>query len=109
MARKIDVLVIGNGPAGNNAAQAGRRTAPDLSVLILGEEAHPEYSAPALADYLAGELDLAGVTVNSFADYARRGIQLHLGDGAAAIDPAAKLVTTKSGEQFQYGKLILAT
>lgn len=26
-----------------------------------------------------------------------------------AIDPAAKLVTTKSGEQFQYGKLILAT
>ena len=29
MARKIDVLVIGNGPAGNNAAQAVRRTAPD--------------------------------------------------------------------------------
>ena len=50
MARKIDVLVIGNGPAGNNAAQAVRRTAPDLSVLILGEEAHPEYSAPALAE-----------------------------------------------------------
>ena len=109
MARKIDVLVIGNGPAGNNAALAARQADPDMSILILGEERHPEYSAPALADYLAGELDLAGVTVNTYADYARRGIQLHLGDEAVEIQPQEKLVTTASGAQFQYGKLILAT
>ena len=50
MAQKLDLLIIGNGVAGNNAALTARRINPDMSIMILGKETHTEYAAPALPD-----------------------------------------------------------
>ena len=78
MNKVIDVLVIGNGVAGNNAATAAKRRNPSLSVAIIGKEAHSEYAAPALPDYLSGELDKEGLLVKHIADYGKEGIELFL-------------------------------
>ena len=39
MAEKVDLLIIGNGVAGNNAALTAKRTDPNMSVMILSREA----------------------------------------------------------------------
>ncbi len=109
MARKFDLIIIGNGPAGNNAAEAALRVDPDISVLIMSKERQAEYSAPALPDYLSGELSLEKITINTFDDYIKKGISLHLGERIAKIDTEAKCVYTVSGVSFVYGKLIVAT
>jgi NADH oxidase (H2O2-forming) len=109
MAQKLDLLIIGNGVAGNNAALTARRINPDMSIMILGKETHTEYAAPALPDYLSGELTKEKILVNTFESYAKHGIQVHLNDEVVEIDPAEKLVVTASGAEFEYGKLIVAT
>ena len=65
MAEKVDLLIIGNGVAGNNAALTAKRTDPNMSVMILSREAHTEYAAPALPDYLSGELTKEKILVKS--------------------------------------------
>ena len=109
MAERVDLLIIGNGVAGNNAALTARRTNPDMSVMILSQERHPEYAAPALPDYLSGELTKEKVLVNTFESYAQHGIQVRLNDEAVEIRPEEHLVLTASGAEYMYGKLIVAT
>lgn len=109
MAEKVDLLIIGNGVAGNNAALTARRTNPDMSVMILSRERHPEYAAPALPDYLSGELTKEKILVNTFESYAQHGIQVRLNDEAVEIRPEEHLVLTASGTEYIYGKLIIAT
>jgi len=109
MNKVIDVLVIGNGVAGNNAATAAKRRNPSLSVAIIGKEAHSEYAAPALPDYLSGELDKEGLLVKHIADYGKEGIELFLNKEVERIDPDNKKVFDKSGDIYRYRKLVIAT
>ena len=109
MAERVDLLIIGNGVAGNNAALTARRINPSLSVMILGKETHPEYAAPALPDYLSGELTREKILVNTFESYAKHGIQVRLNDEVVEIRPEEKTVVTASGAEYEYGKLIVAT
>lgn len=109
MAQGYDLVIIGNGPAGNNAAEAARLAAPDLSILMISRETQMEYSAPALPDYLADVIDLEGLTVNHLEHYEEYGIDLRLGDEVRKVDPGTKTITMASGEQICYHKLIFAT
>ncbi|MBQ7175363.1 MAG: NAD(P)/FAD-dependent oxidoreductase [Lachnospiraceae bacterium] len=109
MTERVDLLIIGSGAAGTSAAFAARRADPGLSVLIIGKENRTEYSAPALPDYLSGELELDKVMVRTKEDYDREGIRLHLNDTVARIDPKKRVVKTESGKSFRYENLILAT
>ena len=108
-AKHADLLIIGNGAAGGSAAFAARAENPAMSILIIGKESYPEYSAPALPDYLSGELPLEKVLVRKSEEYKAKKIDVHLGDGVASVDAEKKTVTTEAGEVFTYGKLIFAT
>ena len=68
-AKHADLLIIGNGAAGGSAAFAARAENPAMSILLLGKEPYPEYSAPALPDYLSGELPLEKVLVRKPEEY----------------------------------------
>ena len=107
--KHVNLLIIGNGAAGGSAAFAARAEDPKMSILIVGKEPYPEYSAPALPDYLSGELPLEKVIVRRLEEYKEKKIDLHLGDGAAKVDPEKKAVVTESGKRFSYDKLIFAT
>lgn len=107
--KHVNLLIIGNGAAGGSAAFAARKANADISILIIGKESYPEYSAPALPDYLSGELPLAKVFVRTEEEYKAARIDLHTGDGVATVDPAEKIVVTEGVERFSYDKLIFAT
>ena len=100
MAQGYDLVIIGNGPAGNNAAEAARLADPDLSILMISRETQMEYSAPALPDYLADVIDLEGLTVNHLEHYEEYGIDLRLGDEVRKVDPGTKTITMASGEFY---------
>ncbi|WP_442761738.1 nitrite reductase large subunit NirB [Malikia spinosa] len=105
----MNIVVIGHGMVGHkfleSLAEAGLRGA---QVTVLCEEPRPAYDRVHLSEFFAGKSaeDLSLVEPGFFE---RTGISLRLAAQAASIDRAARLVTTRSGEQLPYDKLVLAT
>ena len=109
MTRKRDLLVIGNGAAGACAAFAAREVDPDIKITIFGKETYAEYSAPALPDYLSGELTKSKLMVRTEQEYKDKNIELVLDDEVVKINSKSKKVLLKSGTEYSYNNLILAT
>ena len=108
MKRKTDILILGNGAAGSSAGFAAKKADPDLSVLVIGKETEPVYSAPALPDLLSGELTREKVIVRTWAEYEKAEVEFLCGE-AVSIDPEARIVKLSGGEDIAYRDLILAT
>ena len=109
MKRTADLLILGNGAAGSSAAFAAKQTDPDISVLVLGKEAEPVYSAPALPDLLSGELTKEKVRVRTWEDYEKAGIGYLYGEEAVSVDPEGRTVSLAGGDTVSYRDLIFAT
>jgi nitrite reductase (NADH) large subunit len=102
-------LIIGNGVAGNAAAENIRKYDPQGKIIILSRESRPFYYVPALPEYLAGGKSVDQVIVHSQKWYDQNRIDLYLNTTVTKIDPAPKVVETHQGERFPYDKLLLAT
>jgi nitrite reductase (NADH) large subunit len=102
-------LIIGNGVAGNMAADAIRRHDPQGAITMFALEDYPFYYVPALPEFLAGERELPRLFIHNLAWYQQNRIDLHLKTAVTAVDPVKKVVTTARGDQFPYDKLLLAT
>ena len=48
-------LIVGNGVAGNAAAENIRKHDPEGKIVVFSQESRPFYYVPALPEYLAGE------------------------------------------------------
>lgn len=106
--KTADLVIIGNGVAGNSAALSARQTSPDMSICMIGCEEHPEYSPGILPNYLAGSVDRDQVFIRTVEDYQANNIQLYLGQLVIDIDPDKAVVYTDS-TRIKYQQLILAT
>jgi len=102
-------LIIGNGVAGNNAAETIRKYDPDGKILIFSQEPQPFYYVPALPEYLAGHKQVDQIIIHPRNWYDRQRIDLHLDTRVTSIDPVQKSVMTARGERFSFDKLLLAT
>src|SRR5260370_15591245 len=51
-----DIVIIGNGIAGQTAAIEARRLAPDKSIVMITEQNHPTINTPALKQFAVGNL-----------------------------------------------------
>lgn len=102
-------LIIGNGAAGNAAAQAIREYDQKGQIHIFCKESYPFYYVPALPEYLAGEKKLDQFTIHDRDWYEENRVDLHLNTEITRIDPEKKVVETGKGESYQYDKLLLAT
>jgi len=103
-------IVVGGGLAGGSAVQEIRRRDKDGSVLLIGKERHLPYERPPLSKKLwTGQKQLQDVFLQDRPYYEANGIRLILADSVAIIDRAGKTVTTASGKEYGYGKLLLAT
>lgn len=104
-----DVLIVGGGHAGAQAAIALRRLKFDGSIGILSEENALPYERPPLTkDYLAGEKTADQLPFKTGAQWADLGVDLRLGQRVVAIDPQSATVATATGDSIGYGKLVWA-
>jgi 3-phenylpropionate/trans-cinnamate dioxygenase ferredoxin reductase subunit len=105
----FDVLIVGTGHGGAQAAIALRQRGFAGSIGLLGEEADLPYERPPLSkDYLAGVKPFERILIRQPGFWAEREIDIRTGRRAVAVDPVGHAVTTAQGERFSYGQLIWA-
>jgi NAD(P)H-nitrite reductase large subunit len=102
-------LIIGNGVAGNAAAENIRKHDPEGKIAVFSQESRPFYYVPALPEYLAGEKAADQVTLHQQSWYDQRRIDLYLDTRVTQIDAAQKFVETDQGKRFPFDQLLLAT
>lgn len=109
-AQSYDILIVGGGHGGAQAAIALRQRGFSGSIAIVGEEADLPYERPPLSkDYLLGDKPFDRMLLRPAAFWAERDVHLLLGRRVAALDAAARQVTTADGAAIGYGDLIWAT
>ncbi len=105
-----DVLIVGAGHGGAQAAIALRAAKFVGTIAILGEEPEYPYERPPLSkDYLAGEKLFERILIRPPTFWEERQVAMLLGRRVIAVDPAAHTVTTDDGATIGYGQLIWAT
>ncbi len=98
------LVVAGHGPAAHRLVEALRErdTEERWQVTVVGEEPRPAYDRVALTSYLTEGADLAYRAHDE-------GVTVRTGERVAAVDRAARTVTTAKGHTLGYDALVLAT
>jgi 3-phenylpropionate/trans-cinnamate dioxygenase ferredoxin reductase subunit len=110
MTTQPSFIIVGGGLAGALAAETLREEGFDGRITLLGEEPHRPYERPPLSkDYLQGKADRDSIFAHPEPWHADHAVELRLGTAVTSLDPAARTVTTASGAQLGYDKLLLTT
>jgi len=104
----MEIVVIGNGVAGEAACSAIRSRTREIKITLISEDSYPFYSPCILPKYISREVKRSELFLKGLSDYEKEGIHLLLGHRVERIDPLKKLVFL-SGQEISYDKLILAT
>jgi 3-phenylpropionate/trans-cinnamate dioxygenase ferredoxin reductase subunit len=105
-----DVVIVGAGHAGAQAAIALRQNGFTGTVTMIGRESEPPYERPPLSkEYFAREKTFERLYIRPPHFWGEKDIDLRLGLEVTKVDPAAKVLTLSDGSSFTYGKLIWAT
>ena len=106
---RADLVIVGSGHGGAQAAIALRQNGFADSILMLGRDPAPPYERPPLSkEYLAGEKPFERMLVRPEAFWGEREIALQSGKVVTRVDAAAKELTIAGGEPVGYGTLIWA-
>jgi 3-phenylpropionate/trans-cinnamate dioxygenase ferredoxin reductase subunit len=104
-----DVVIVGAGHGGAQAAIALRQHGFDGSILIIGRDPLPPYERPPLSkEYLAREKAFERIYIRPPAFWAERNIALRLNTTAVALDAGAHTLALSDGAFVVYRKLIWA-
>lgn len=107
--KSYDVVIVGAGHAGAQAAIALRQLGFIGSVAIVGDEPYFPYERPPLSkEYFAGDKIFDRILIRPPQFWAERNVSMLLGIHVQAIDPIRKTLST-SQDEIGYGKLIWAT
>jgi len=105
-----DVLIVGAGHGGAQAAITLRQLNFEGSVALLGDEADPPYERPPLSkEYFSGEKVFERILIRPATFWGDRNVDLLLKRRVASVDAASHQVTLTDGTHLSYGKLIWAT
>jgi nitrite reductase (NADH) large subunit len=103
------IIVVGHGMVGQRFLEALTKDEPaDLAITMLAEEPRLAYDRVNLSRYFSGT-SVEELTLTSREFFDKNGIELQSGDPVTSIDRAEKRVITKSGAEYEYDILILAT
>lgn len=104
-----DVVIVGTGHGGTQAAIALRQNGFEGSILLVGRDSSPPHERPPLSkDYLSGEKGDDRILARPESFWAEKNIDLLLATVVTRIDPLAKEVTLTSFGAVRYGTLIWA-
>jgi 3-phenylpropionate/trans-cinnamate dioxygenase ferredoxin reductase subunit len=110
MSDRYDVVIVGAGHGGAQAAIALRQRKFTGTIAIVGEEPEIPYERPPLSkDYLAGEKTFERILIRPAAFWGEREVAMLTGRRVTAVDPEAHSLTTEDGGTIGYGTLIWAT
>ncbi|MBF0309503.1 MAG: NAD(P)/FAD-dependent oxidoreductase [Magnetococcales bacterium] len=104
------LVVIGNGMAAVRTLEELLERAPGShDITVLGAEPHGGYNRILLSPVLSGEKEVAQIVTHPLSWYEERGITLHTGVAATAIDRERGVVHDDRGGAHPYDNLLLAT
>ncbi len=102
------IIIIGNGVAGNSAAETARNIDKEAEITIISNDIYPLYSPCVLPHYLAGEIDNTTLFLKEEDDYLRENINYLMGKRVTDIDVTEKKVLFAQNG-LKYDKLVMAT
>ncbi len=102
-------VVLGNGIAGQTAAEELRKLDAEASIVMIAAERHPLYNRVALPRYLRGQVRREKVFMRTPEDYTRQNLDIHFETWATEVDFARKVVRTNRDQEFEYDALLIAT
>lgn len=102
-------VIIGNGPAGNHAANTLRENDGDARITIISDECVPFYYKPKLTGFIAGEISKEKLMVRSLESYRKKKIRIRLGQEVVRIEPDKKAIFLQHMEKIEFAKLIIAS
>ena len=110
MQSQYDVVIVGAGHGGAQAAIALRAAKFAGSIAMIGDEPEPPYERPPLSkDYLSGDKPFERILIRPAGFWDERQVAMRLGRRVVSVDAAAQTVTTDDGASIGYGQLIWAT
>ena len=102
-------LIIGNGIAGVNAAEAIRELDPLAEIVMVGDETFPPYSRPMISQVLEGSQVHDKLPIRSKHFYEETGIQPVLGHRVDRLDVDGRRAGLVDGQWIDYDRLLIAT
>ena len=109
MSVRYNVLIVGTGHGGAQAAIALRQRGFTGTIGMAGEEPEIPYERPPLSkDYLAGDKEFDRILIRPATFWAERNVAMLTGQRIIAVDPVAHVVTSQDGERIGYDILIWA-
>lgn len=106
---RVDVLIVGAGHGGAQAALALRQRKYSGSISMLGEESEIPYERPPLSkEYLSGERPFERMLLRPASVWAERQISIVTDCRVVRVLPEEHRVTTADGRAIGYGTLIWA-
>lgn len=107
---QYDLVIIGAGQAAAQCAIKAREKGFQGSIVVIGEEAYLPYQRPPLSKkYLSGDIGQSDLLIYPETLYQTKQIEFKLKQKVVAIHPDSKYVTLSTGEQIQYGNVVIAT
>ena len=105
-----DIVIVGAGHAGAQAAIALRQAKFDGTIAMIGEEPELPYERPPLSkDYLAGAKPFERILLRPAAFWAERGITMMTGQRVVELRAEEREIITGDGVRMGYGDLVWAT
>lgn len=104
-----DVVIVGAGHGGAQAAIALRQNGCTGTILVVGREPELPYERPPLSkEYLARDKTFERIMIRPEAFWADKAVTMLLSTEVTALDAAAHVATLSDGRSLKYGHLIWA-
>ena len=102
-----DVVIVGTGHGGAQAAIALRQHGHEGTIMMIGRDNVPPYERPPLSkEYLAGDKPFERIMIRPEKFWDDKQIVLRLGSAVTEVDPLRRTVTLTNGDTVGYRKLI---
>ena len=106
---RYDVVIVGAGHGGAQAAIALRQNKFEGSIAVIGDEPELPYERPPLSkEYLSDEKAFTRLLIRPPAFWEERSVDMLLGRRVVKVDPEGHCVSTADGGTIGYGHLIWA-